>query len=83
MMEKVEMNPAFMWDCPECGRENFARAIVPELSDEERMEMCQDYGIDPWDEGNWMTMPEKVTCHACRKEFEAVHYGDDDSEMEL
>ncbi len=49
--DSVELIPAFCWDCPECGRENFARTIVKEFSADEMLEMRLQMGIDPLQTG--------------------------------
>jgi len=28
MSESVELHPAYQWDCPSCGRENFERIAI-------------------------------------------------------
>lgn len=30
MREEAELHPAYQWDCPNCGRENFERVVVPD-----------------------------------------------------
>lgn len=66
---KTELHPAYVWDCDECGQENFARSVVLELSDEEKAEAEEDHGIDPDGVGFWSTYPDSVTCAACGKRF--------------
>jgi len=66
MQMKVELHPAFVWDCDSCGRENFARGIVAELSAEEREEVCDEHGID----GEMIRQPTKVVCKSCGAKFE-------------
>ena len=33
MASHIELHPAFVWDCDDCGRENFVRSIVGEFDD--------------------------------------------------
>lgn len=61
-MSKAELRPAYSWDCDECGREQFTRAIVPEMSDAERNELRSQYGIEEWETGNFQSMPHEVIC---------------------
>lgn len=75
---KVELQPAFQWDCPNCGVQNFARGLVPEMSEEESQELREDFGLEPWDQGTWMAMPTQVTCSTCGRPFDTLHYGDDE-----
>jgi len=63
----VELHPAHIWDCPECGAENFCRCVVMELSVEEREEMQSQ--MEPGEFGDWVTSPDSVTCNQCGREF--------------
>ena len=76
---RVEMRLAYVWDCEECGRENFERAVVYELSPEEKKEL-EGAGEIP-ETGNWMSHPEHVTCKHCQSEFTAKHFRLDDDAM--
>lgn len=67
--EEVELRPAFAWDCPECGREYFARAIVAEFSEEQMTELREDHGVEPWETGDFLVKPDTVTCTHCQVEF--------------
>lgn len=69
----VEMHPAFFWDCPECGTENFERAISPELSESELEALREDHGVNVWESGEFLMMPLKVTCKRCNKAFVTEH----------
>ena len=77
-VSRVELIPALLWICPECGAENFERTIVAELSDEQLKEMRDEHGIEPWEEGHFLTNPEHVNCKDCQKEFGTINYGDDE-----
>lgn len=72
----VELRPAYVWDCPECGRENFMRGLVPEFSDEDREALRQEHGITPWDEGDFVMMPDRVECKHCSEVFCTEHFKD-------
>lgn len=76
-MEKVELHNAYMWDCPNCGRENFCRAVVAELTPEDVELMMREHGGEPsdWQTGLWMTRPDEVTCSACGAEFAVENEG--------
>ena len=78
--KSVTLRPAFCWDCDECGRENFARAVVPEFSAEDLQAMRNEHGIEPWEAGDFVTMPPTVTCSHCGVVFSAVPF-EDGSEM--
>ncbi len=74
--ELVETRPAFAWDCPNCGAENFARAVVCELSEEEMRELRDEHGVQPWETGNFLVKPESVSCHSCKESFLTSNYED-------
>lgn len=76
MTERVELRPAYAWDCPECGREHFVRAIVPEMSPEEIKELRDGFGLEPWETGDFLCAPERVTCTHCQIEFETENFND-------
>lgn len=77
MTKTATMFPAFMWDCDECGTENFARSFVPELTESEREEFMHESGIDPDSEGIVLAMPERVTCSRCEITFETKSFNED------
>lgn len=79
-MREVELRPAYAWDCEECGRQNFANGICPDLSEEDVQELRDDHGIQPWEVGTWQMMPTVVKCEHCGSEFKTLHYGDSDDE---
>lgn len=81
-LDRVELRPAFVWDCPECGREHFARTIVLEMSEEERAELCQAYGVEPGAEGDYMTMPAQVFCDHCQLTFPTQYSPDDEPDSD-
>ncbi len=65
--EQVELCPAYVWDCPECGRENFQRAITHVPTEED---VAENPELE-W--GAWMTRPNFVVCrHAdCGRKYPA------------
>ncbi|MDE2105980.1 MAG: hypothetical protein KGL39_52645 [Patescibacteria group bacterium] len=69
----VSMRPAYAWDCDECGRENFERGAVREFSDEELQELRNDHGVEPWEAGEFVTMPQSVKCPHCGAVFQTAH----------
>ena len=77
-LQKVELIPAFLWDCPECGKENFERTVVAELSQEELIELKFEHGVEPNSEGNFLTSPTSVDCRHCGTSFNTVDYGQSD-----
>lgn len=79
-MDIAELKPAHMWDCPVCGRENFCRVVVPELSESEAKEMKDEHGIEEYDQGYWVSAPTHVTCAHCGKEFATNCFNPEDYE---
>lgn len=67
----VELHNAFVWDCDDCGRENFVRAVIAELTKEDVDHMIAEYGGDreEWETGRWTTRPDEVSCEHCGAEF--------------
>lgn len=76
MAEKVEMRCAYEWTCPECGRDNFERAVMVEMSDEDNAYMKEEYGVEPEATGAWLTRPDEVECKYCGMEFETEDVGE-------
>lgn len=81
------LHQAYVWDCEECGRENFQRAIV--MSEEEKQadikQMREDGEEVPEyiDMMSCCTYPVKVTCKHCSQEFTTADpnfFGEDESE---
>lgn len=93
-MSIVCLSPAYVWDCEECGRENFQRAVSAALDpeDEGDAEVLREmHGLSP-DElipdvlaGVMMMRPNTVTCRHCNTTFKAMDArmhgeGEDDGE---
>lgn len=80
---KVELHPAHIWTCEDCGRDNFERCVEAEMPDDERAEMfrkfhhMQEYEELPegWEGFGMVTAPEEVTCQHCGAEFETEEHG--------
>jgi uncharacterized Zn finger protein len=69
MASHVELHPAFVYDCDECGRENFVRSIVGEFDEETLDEMREDHGITEYEAGDWHSAPRTVKCQFCGSVF--------------
>jgi len=74
MSEQVELRPAVVWDCPECGRETFCRCIIPEMAPEDAAALRESKGIADV-KGSFIMIPGHVTCPHCDESFKAVHIG--------
>ncbi len=73
---RVVLNPAYVWDCEQCGQENFARGIVWEGSPEDVAEMRDAHGVQPCEEGEFFSAPDEVTCAHCCQKFETQHWSE-------
>jgi hypothetical protein len=69
-MREVEIHPAHVWTCEDCGRDNFCRGAVLEFSPEDHKEF-EANGL-PHETGEWITAPEDVTCDFCGSEFKTL-----------
>lgn len=74
---KAELLPAFLWICPSCGLDNFERTIVAELSEEELAELRDEHGVEVWEQGSFMTSPDKVCCRHCKEAFETENFDEE------
>jgi hypothetical protein len=78
-MREVEIHPAHVWTCEDCGRDNFERSIAADfLTPEEYRGLCEEMGIfDPAidaepPEGAIVAAPENVECRYCHGQFKTV-----------
>lgn len=76
----VELQPAYAFICDECGAESFVRSQPPHLTDDELAELREDHGVEPWETGDFTTMPSEVTCGSCGHTFATEPYGESDEE---
>lgn len=82
----IEVHPAYMFDCNECGAENFIRAISAAMTSEEAEEMLKGIGMldeheDVPDQMFVMglkTCPRAVQCKDCGARYIVVHNNMDD-----
>lgn len=64
----IELHPAAVWVCDDCGREHFIR--------------CTEMSTPPGEstERVWIKHPAEVTCEGCGAEFE-VEYEEPEGEV--
>jgi protein-arginine kinase activator protein McsA len=67
-MEKIQLQTAFTYVCPNCGKRNFVKGINMEQSKEDE-ELFKNQ-INK--EGYFVVIPEIVTCYNCKTSFESV-----------
>lgn len=72
---RVELIPAFLWFCNECGTENYSRCLVPEMSEAEMDELREEHGVEAWEAGMFCCKPARVICSFCNGEFQTVDFG--------
>lgn len=86
----IELAPAYVWDCDECGRENFQRSVTTRLNpdDPDDADVIRDLeGLGPDEEidrdpnirRTVQHRPSRVTCRHCGAEFGAVDSGEPDT----
>lgn len=67
---KVKLESAWKWECPNCEAINCQSGIVVEFSQEDREAMEEEYGDQEFETGNYVAMPEVVECIKCGMEFD-------------
>lgn len=91
-MKKVELHPASVWDCDDCGRENFVRLMRPEsLEDKEAtieaiMEMHDVLRFEAEraaEHGEFVISPKTVRCVYCGSTFDATFTAEEDESDEI
>ena len=65
----VVLGFAFRWGCPSCGAANYHSGVPAKMTDEERAEAAEYFGV-PID-CPLVSAPPFVTCTGCFKEFAA------------
>ena len=76
-MDSVELHPAFIWDCNECGRENLTRTVLGDFDQETLHDMREQHGITEYESGDWYTAPTTVRCRYCGGTFSTSNDEDD------
>jgi hypothetical protein len=72
----VVLRLAYSWDCEECGRESFVRGIVPEMSADDIAALREEHGVEAWEAGDFLMMPDEVECAFCGARFATTHMKD-------
>lgn len=83
-LPRIEIRPAHVWTCEECGIDNFEHCVVVEMDEEDRAEMADQMGVDPEDikHGDWVSSPDEVECKGCGAQFVTrdMRIGEDDDD---
>jgi predicted nucleic-acid-binding Zn-ribbon protein len=84
-LEPVELNPSYIWDCPECGRENFQRSVTRYLDPNDPEDGAVIIGLyGELNSGRLVSAqstPDRVTCKHCQTEFRVADIGPDDEDQ--
>ena len=81
MADRIELHPAFVWDCEDCGTENFVRA-VSDFAEDVQEKLREEYGVEDYETGSWCMAPSSVTCKYCGSVFYALD-GEADEDDDL
>ncbi len=65
-MEEVELRHCWIWDCPECGRENLDRGFV--MNEEERQSILKEYDLPQ----HTILRHGRVACKFCDRVFDVA-----------
>lgn len=85
MSGRAELHPAYVWDCPDCGQENFCRSVVAEMTNEDHLQQLKSMGVvesyatevpEEMRDVCWQTAPTRVICIACERAFNAQYMFD-------
>lgn len=74
MTNRVELIPAHVWTCPECGTDQFERCVAVDMDQDGMEQIREDFGIEPGQDGVFLVAPREVTCDGCGKSYEAVGF---------
>jgi predicted nucleic acid-binding Zn ribbon protein len=78
---EIELRPAYLFDCPECGAENLIRIMFIEgTPDEEAAEAREALGIP--DDEPVPTYPRDFKCKSCGLDMDLGEELEDDEEEE-
>lgn len=70
MAQFIDMDPAWTWKCPDCGKHNFCTFVPAELTPAEVAEIGdQSAVLAETGDGDWFTVPARVRCRRCKKQF--------------
>ena len=74
----AELHPAAVWDCDECGVENYVRQIKHDMSGDDREWVKEKFGFTEFElqEKEFYQMPLVITCRQCGTQFDSVDIED-------
>lgn len=68
---RADLKTAFWWYCDACGTENFERATLPEISNQDMEAVMAAHNIDPSAASFFCVVPDWVVCKVCGVSHEA------------
>ena len=68
-MDKIQLETAFMWRCPNCRNRNFAAAVDRELTEDEEAALIAEYGSLGGEDFELVGAPQIVTCKKCKTKY--------------
>jgi DNA-directed RNA polymerase subunit RPC12/RpoP len=69
-MKTAELRCAYAYDCEQCGRENFVRAVPSD--DPADAEPLRPFTAGWVEQHQWFTIPARVRCAHCGEEYATV-----------
>lgn len=66
----IMLQPAYVWYCPCCGQENFAKCEVVKFTEEQKEAIQEAYG--ECNEDQFQISPDTVCCKNCGSQFDSM-----------
>lgn len=63
-MKSVELLPAHLWICDECGRDNFVRCLEIDPESDRARSLAEEFGVE-FTDGHFLAAPTEVECFHC------------------
>lgn len=76
-MKSIELRLAYAWTCENCGTNNYAEGLVIEADSDTMAELRDDHGIQPWECGDFIEMPDIVMCLGRGEQYATIHFRDE------
>ena len=77
----VVLQPAYVWYCPHCGQENFAKCEMVKFTEEQKEAIQEAYGA--CDEDQFPVSPDTVCCKNCGSQFDSLDENEWDANEEI
>jgi hypothetical protein len=70
MSDFVHLSPAYFWSCPDCGADNYERAVDPNFNQEQLNNIYQSFQLEPWELKDFVVTPTSVSCVECGRFYQ-------------